>query len=175
MLRKIRKGDIDAFEMLFHRHFPGLMRYANSLLGKAEPAEEVVQDVFYNIWKNHESLRISRSWQSYLYRSVYNNSMMVLRKTRREYSFEDGPFIEPETGNADPLQLLQYAEVSDQVSRVIAELPGRTREIFLLNRQEGLKYREIAEKMGISVKTVEANMGKALMALRNSLEKYRQP
>jgi RNA polymerase sigma-70 factor (ECF subfamily) len=174
MLRKIGKGDINAFKVLFHRHYSGMMRYASSLLEKAEVAEEVVQDVFYNIWKNRESLRINRSWQSYLYRSVYNNSMMVLRKARKEYSLEDGHFTEPETGNPDPSQILIYAEVSNQVSRAIAELPGRTREIFLLNRQEGLKYREIAEKLGISVKTVEANMGKALLALRNSLEKYRQ-
>ena len=174
-LRKIRKGDLDGFEALFHKHYPGMMRYANSLLGKPEISEEVVQDVFYNIWKNRESLRINRSWQSYLYRSVYNNSMMVLRKARKEYELDEEHFNIPESGSPDPSQLLLYTEVSEQVSRTIADMPGRTREIFLLNRQEGLKYREIAERLGISVKTVEANMGKALMALRNSLEKYRQP
>jgi len=89
-LRKIRKGDINSFEMLFHQFYPGLCSYAETLVKKEEVAEEVVQDVFYNIWKNRESLRINRSWQSYLYRSVYNNSMMYFRRTRREYQTEDG-------------------------------------------------------------------------------------
>ncbi|RPI46474.1 MAG: RNA polymerase sigma-70 factor, partial [Bacteroidetes bacterium] len=88
-MRKIRKGDIEAFEILFHRFYPGLHHYAETLVRKYEVAEEVVQDVFYNIWKNRESLLITRSWQSYLYRSVYNNSMMYLRKNRRELLLEE--------------------------------------------------------------------------------------
>ncbi|HDS06456.1 MAG TPA: sigma-70 family RNA polymerase sigma factor [Bacteroides sp.] len=72
------------------------------------------------------------------------------------------------------MEEMQYHEVTGLVSRTIERLPGRTREIFRLNRQEGLKYKEIAGKLDISVKTVEAHMGKALKALRNSLEKYGQ-
>ena len=173
-LRKIRKGDIDSFEKLFHRYYHGLHVYATTLVRSAEIAEEVVQDVFYNVWKNRESLRITRSWQSYLYRSVYNNSMMHLRRTRREYAMEEGMFPEVEGGSMDPFQEMEYGEVSDLVSKTINDLPARTREIFMLNRQEGLKYREIAVKLSISEKTVEANMGKALKALRNSMEKYEQ-
>jgi RNA polymerase sigma-70 factor (ECF subfamily) len=173
-LRKIRNGDIDSFEKLFHRYYQGLFGYAKALVHAGEIAEEVVQDVFYNIWKNRDSLRITRSWQSYLYRSVYNNSMMVLRRHRREYITEEGTVPEQGTGALDPSQEMQYRELSDLVAKTIEELPDRTREIFLLSRHEGLKYREIAEKLAISVKTVEANMGKALNLLRNSLEKYRQ-
>lgn len=173
-LRKIRKGDINSFEILFHQFYPGLRSYAESLLKKEEVAEEVVQDVFYNIWKNRESLRISRSWQSYLYRSVYNNSMMYFRRTRREYLTEDGFSPESEGGSRDPFQEMQYREIFDIVLKTLEDLPERTREIFIMNRQEGLKYKEIAQKLSISVKTVEANMGKALKALRNSMEKYEQ-
>jgi len=142
------------------------------LVRKLEIAEEIVQDVFYNVWKNRESIRITQSWKSYLYRSVYNNSMMYLRKKRREVSLEEGLFPEKEGNSPDPFQELEFNEVSAVVSETISSLPERTREIFLLNRQEGLKYREIAERLSISVKTVEANMGRALKALRGSLEKY---
>lgn len=171
-LRKIRKGDIQSFEKLFFNFYPGLLRYSETLVRKVEIAEEVVQDVFYNVWKNRESIRITQSWKSYLYRSVYNNSMMYLRKARREYSLEDSLFPEKDGGTPDPFQELEFQEVSAVVSETIGRLPERTREIFLLNRQEGLKYREIAERLSISVKTVEANMGKALKALRASMEKY---
>jgi len=173
-LRKIRKGDLDSFEKLFHQYYPGMCAYADSLLGKPEVAEEVVQDVFYNIWKNRDSLKITRSLQSYLYRSAYNNSMMYLRKMRREHFLDDGHTFDFEADSPDPSQVLQLNEVSELVSRTLEGLPERTREIFRLNRQEGLKYREIADRLSISVKTVEANMGKALKALRNSMEKYEQ-
>jgi len=173
-LRKIRKGDIKSFEELFHRFHPGLSRYAKSLVDMGEIAEEVVQDVFYNIWKNRETLKISKSLQSYLYRSVYNNSMMVLRKRRREKSLDDVSTLEAQVESADPSQILQMNEVNELVSRTLESLPERTREIFRLNRQEGLKYLEIAERLSISVKTVEANMGKALKALRTTVERYEQ-
>lgn len=174
ILRRIKKGDIGSFENLFHRFYSGLCGYAESLVRKGEIAEEVVQDVFYNIWKNRKTLQINKSWQSYLYRSVYNNSMMYLRKTNRLHSLEDDNRPDPIVDTADPAQLMQLNEVSELLSRTLEELPERTREIFRLNREEGLKYREIAERLSISVKTVEANMGKALKALRNSLEKYEQ-
>lgn len=173
-LRKIRKGDLDAFEKLFHRFYQGMFSYAKTFLRSKEQAEEVVQDVFYNIWKNRESLRITRSWQSYLYRAVYNNSMMYLRRTKKEIRLEEGMLTGGEQGSRDPYQEMQYREVSGLVSTIIGEMPERTREIFLLNRQEGMKYKEIAERLSISQKTVEAHMGKALKVLRNSLEGYRQ-
>ncbi|MFO7668270.1 MAG: RNA polymerase sigma-70 factor [Bacteroidales bacterium] len=173
-LRKIRKGDIQSFEKLFLCFYPGLLRYAKTLVRKTEIAEEVVQDVFYNVWKNRDSILIIQSWKSYLYRSVYNNAMMHLRKVRRELTMEDGLFPEKEESSPDPLHELEFQEVSEVVSETIGRLPERTREIFLLNRQEGLKYREIAERLSISVKTVEANMGRALNALRSSMEKYEE-
>jgi RNA polymerase sigma-70 factor (ECF subfamily) len=173
-LRKIRKGDIASFEALFHRYYSGLCGYAESLLGLKEVAEEVVQDVFFNIWKNRETLLIRHSLQSYLYRSAYNNSMMYLRKMRRELFMDD--LSRPETimDEPDPSQILQLDEVSSLITRTLDGLPERTREIFRLNRQEGLKYREIAIRLSISEKTVEANMGRALKALRSNMEKYEQ-
>jgi RNA polymerase sigma-70 factor (ECF subfamily) len=173
-LRKIRKGDIAAFEALFHQYYNGLCGYSESLLGLKEVAEEVVQDVFFNIWKNRETLLIKFSLQSYLYRSAYNNSMMYLRKMRREIFMDDLSRPETMIDDPDPSQILQLDEVSSLITRTLDGLPQRTREIFRLNRQEGLKYREIAIKLSISEKTVEANMGKALKALRNNMEKYEQ-
>jgi RNA polymerase sigma-70 factor (ECF subfamily) len=173
-LRKIQKGDIASFEQLFHRFYAGLFAYARSLVRSNEISEEIVQDVFYNIWKNRETLRIQRSWQSYLYRSVYNNSMMHFRKSHREIPMDESYIPDPVSGWPDPGEDLQYRELSEWVTHTMEALPERTREIFLLNREEGLKYREIALRLSISEKTVEAHMGKALKALRSSLEKYRQ-
>ncbi len=173
-LKKIQKGDIASFEALFHHYYNGLCGYSTSLVGMKEVAEEVVQDVFFNIWKNRETLRIRQSIQSYLYRAAYNNSMMYLRKMRREHFMEDLSRPEPIMDAPDPSQVIQLDEVSNLISQTLESLPERCREIFRMNRQDGLKYREIAQKLSISEKTVEANMGKALKALRNSMERYEQ-
>lgn len=173
LLGRIKKGDIGAFEKLFHRFYPGMCSYAEKLVGQEAVAEEVVQDVFYNIWKNREVFRISSSLNSYMYRSVFNNAMMHLRKSRREILFEDNSF-EPEGFASDPVEELEGSEVNEVINNTLENLPERTREIFMLNRFDGLRYKEIAAKLSISVKTVEANMGKALKALKTSLDKYGQ-
>ena len=100
--------------------------------------------------------------------------MMYLRKARRELLLDDMLNQENEGHYPDPFQEIQYREVTELISGTIENLPERTREIFRLNRQEGLTYMEIAERLSISVKTVEANMGKALKALRTTMEKYQQ-
>ena len=172
ILRKIRNGDISQFETLFHQFYPGMCSYAESLVSKAEVAEEIVQDVFYNIWKNKDDLKIVTSWQSYLFRSVFNNSMMYLRKAKREQPLEEqAEGMLPET-SVTPSDELNLNEMNAAIVYTLESLPERTSEIFRLSRFEGLKYREIADKLSISVKTVEANMGKALKALRTSLEQF---
>ncbi|MCF8346992.1 MAG: RNA polymerase sigma-70 factor [Bacteroidales bacterium] len=173
-LKKIRKGDVKAFEQLFHLYYPGLCNYAGSLLRKPEIAEEVVQDVFYNIWKNRKVLNLHTGWHSYLYRSVYNNAMMALRKTRRELPLDE-QWAESQLDAEDQSsEELEAGELHTVMLVTLQQLPERTREIFSLSRFEGLKYKEIADKLSISVKTVEANMGKALKALRITLDEFRK-
>jgi len=174
ILRKIRLGDIKVFEDLFHKYYPGMCSYAESLVHKPEIAEEIVQDVFYNIWKNRADLNIVVSWQSYLFRSVFNNSMMYLRKAKREFSLDDQPERQDPMVQEQLTDELDAREMNAVIIYTLERLPERTTEIFKLSRFEGMKYREIAQKLSISVKTVEANMGKALKALRISLEQFRE-
>lgn len=171
-LSKIRQGDIKSFESLFHHYYPGMCSYAESLTKKTNIAEEIAQDVFYNIWKNRAELRITTSWQSYLYRAVFNNSMMYLRKVKREMPLDERWAESQAHTSEDPSEELSAKELNAVILYTLQNLPERTRQIFNMSRFEGLKYKEIAEKLSISVKTVEANMGKALKALRISLEEF---
>ena len=100
--------------------------------------------------------------------------MMYLRKMRREFPMEEQLAFQLQVHAENPADAMEYEEISSMIAATLQELPDRTREIFELNRQEGLKYKEIADRLSISVKTVEANMGKALKALRTSLKKYEQ-
>ena len=131
-----------------------------------------MQDVFYSIWKNRKDFRLTSGWQSYLYRSVYNNSMNYLRKTRKEYLLEEEVKENKAASSGDPYEEMSYTELNETINATLEKLPERTRQIFRLSRFEGLTYNEIAKKLSISVKTVEANMGKALKAFRLSLEEY---
>ena len=174
ILNKIRKGDVEAFESLFHQYYPGMCSYAESLLKHPEIAEEIVQDVFYNIWKNRTDLNIYASWQSYLYRSVFNNAMMHLRKNKKEQPLDETWAAEQLHSGELHSEEMDAREMNAAMIYTLESLPDRTQEIFRLSRFEGMKYNEIATQLSISVKTVEANMGKALKALRNSLEKFRK-
>lgn len=174
ILKKIRKGDVREFEALFHHYYPGMCSYAETLVKQDGVAEEIVQDVFYNVWKNRAGLRIYASWQSYLFRSVFNNAMMHLRKSKREQSLDENWAATHLESDELLSEEMDAREMSAAMIYTLEGLPERTQEIFRLSRFEGLKYNEIASEMSISVKTVEANMGKALKALRSSLEKFRK-
>lgn len=174
ILKKIRKGDVKEFESLFHQYYPGMCSYAESLVKQSGVAEEIVQDVFYNVWKNRSDLRIYASWQSYLFRSVFNNSMMHLRKHKREQPLDEN-WAESNLESGELLsEEMDAREMNAAMIYTLEGLPGRTQEIFRLSRFEGLKYNEIASELSISVKTVEANLSRALKALRISLEKFRK-
>jgi RNA polymerase sigma-70 factor (ECF subfamily) len=168
----LKRGDIRIFESLFHRYYPGLCTYAESLLRRSGPAEEMVQDIFYTLWKNRGEIEIRSSLKSYLYKSVYNRSMMFLRKSRREVRLDEQWAEKQADRHNTPIEKIGEEELSLKIADTLSHLPERTRTIFTMNRIEGLKYKEIAEKLSISVKTVEANMGKALSALRKSLSEY---
>ncbi|MBN1131514.1 MAG: RNA polymerase sigma-70 factor [Bacteroidales bacterium] len=174
ILGRIKNGDIGVFEKLFHRFYPGMCSYAEKLVGKDTVAEEIVQDVFYNIWKNREIFRINASLKGYLYRAVFNNSMMHLRKLKRERMADESVTLESPATDPDPVQKIVGDEMNAIIFNTLENLPERTSLIFRLNRFDGFRYKEIAEQLSISVKTVEANMGKALKALKNSLDKYNQ-
>ena len=169
LFRQIREGDRKAFKILFDTWYAPLCHYASHFLNDDDQAEEVVQELFVKLWEKKKELFIETSLKHYLFRSVRNQCLNLIRqnKVRKLHALKlrDALLTEdsPEDYRITPEALLKIEEG-------IASLPEKRQEIFRLNRQEGLKYREIAEKLGISVKTVEVQMGAALKTLR---EKFR--
>lgn len=171
LLKAISSGDIKVFEDLFRFFYPALCGYSNKILNSAHEAEEVVQDVFYTLWKSREKIDIKVSIKSYLYRSVYYKSLNliehkgVINKYIDSYKQTTKQYYSPEDA-------LHESEIYSVYNNTLNQLPERCRQIFQMSRDYGLKYSEIAEKLTISVKTVEANMGKALKAFRLSFAEY---
>ena len=166
---RIRKGDIEAFESLFRSSHVSLVRYAKSILKDTDTAEEIVQDLFFRLWKDREKIQIESSLNGYLFRSVYNRCMHHIEHKRVQQKYEADMLYSGSESPETPEEVLQYDQLRSVIAGTLENLPGRCGEIFYLNRFEGLKYREIADRLSVSVKTVEANMGRALKEFRKVL------
>ncbi|MCP4312163.1 MAG: RNA polymerase sigma-70 factor [Bacteroidetes bacterium] len=164
------RGELDrgSFEDLFREFFPPLMAFAKKILMNGDDAREVVQQVFITIWEKRQEVDLSTSLKSYLFTSVHNRSLNVIRD-RKKFASGEVPDV---AGEMDVSSVIESMELEEKIMEVIGSLPEKCREVFELNRFEGLKYSEIAEKLDISVKTVENQMSKALKILREKLLKY---
>lgn len=172
---KIRNGDISAFEKVFREYYAPLTLFANTFVKDKDVAEEIVQDFFFHYWKDREQTRIQTSMKSYFFQSIRNRALKYLRhenvklKYASQVQNESSPTLE-----TYELDVYELKELESTINNILDKLPPVCSSIFRMNRFEGLKYREIAEKLSISVKTVEANMSKALTAFRQELRPYRE-
>ena len=171
IIRRIQKGDIKAYEQLFRKYYEQLCQWAHQYLHDRDSSEEVVQDLFYNIWFNRESMHFRISVKSYLYKSVSNNCKMILRQNKRRLEIEK-EMAGKTALHENPASTLESDEINEIVSQTLEDLSLRSAEIFRMSRFDGMKYTEIADTLNISVKTVEANMSKALALFRKNLENY---
>ncbi|MEO8335659.1 MAG: RNA polymerase sigma-70 factor [bacterium] len=167
LLSRLRHGDEDAYSSIFREQYPGLVVSATRLLGERALGEEVAQDVMLELWRRRESLVLTGPLRAYLHQATRNRALNRLRQGRtaqRGEVYVRGPSPSPSADSAAISGELQAA-----ADRAIASLSEPQREVFEMNRQRGLTYGEIAEQLGISVKSVEARMGRALKLLREAL------
>lgn len=160
------------FETLFKEHFTGLCYFAQKYLGDLDSSKEVVHAVFVKIWENRAEFDFEKSAKSYLFTSVYNRSMNVIRDNKKFTTSDDDDSHARIMETGEFTDSMELAELEGKIKESIQKLPEKCREIFQLNRFEGKKYAEIAESLNISVKTVEAQMSKALKTLRVDLKDY---
>ncbi len=160
----------EQFKQLYLRYRPGLIAFAIGFVKNAEQAEEVVNDVFMGLWKQRETLEYTDELKSYLFTGVKNRCFNSLRKTKQlaETSIEDW---DAPVQIADAEQRLQVMQLEQQIQFVINQLPPKCKQIFLLSRKEEMSYKQIAELMELSVKTVENQIGNALKVLKTYIKR----
>ncbi len=158
------------YELMFRTYFTSLCYFAQKYIPDMDSCKEIVHNVFVLIWEKRFEFDFEKSAKSYLFTSVYNRCMNYIRDRKK---FVDG---ESETISIDSGVVnqdhLEAAELESSIWRAINSLPEKCREIFILNRFEEKKYAEIADQLKISVKTVEAQMSKALKIFREYLKDY---
>jgi RNA polymerase sigma-70 factor (ECF subfamily) len=174
LVRRIRGGDERALEEVFRTHYAGMCLFVRRFVHAPDVAEELVQDVFFKLWAKRDGLSDIDALKTYLFRAARNTALNHLRRRKLEQNWEEreGQRGEPVTSGGTDDDTTSD-EVQRAVSAAIARLPERCREIFLMSREGGLTYGEIAAALGISIKTVETQMGRALKSLRVALGKYR--
>jgi RNA polymerase sigma-70 factor (family 1) len=168
IMKVIEQDDYVAFQVLFKKMFSPLCQFCIKFVKSREVAEEVVSDVFYSIWKNRNRLMVS-SPKAYLYTSVRNKGLDHLRKIKKMVHCDLDKATHLVAEGADGQETLVLNELTLVMDQSIAKLPKQCKRIYEMSRDEGLKYREIASILQVSVKTVETQMGRALKHLRNSL------
>lgn len=158
------------FEALFHTYYKQLCRFSFRIVHDKDKAEDVVQTCFINFWQKRESVTIQTSFKAYLFRAVYNRSINEYTRSKKIIN-EELSVLNEASGSIsdDPELLLQAQDVQKKIDQAIAAMPDGCRTVFMLSREDQLSYKEIAEMLQISVKTVENQMGKALRIMREHL------
>jgi RNA polymerase sigma-70 factor (ECF subfamily) len=172
LTRRIRDGDVAAFEAAFRMHYAALCAFARHRVGSIDAAEELVQETFLRVWQNRERLDPAQSLRSYLYRAVLNHALNELKHRRVETRWLRLESTAPSSLDAGADDAVQANELAAAIAHTLDSLPDRCRLIFSMSRDQGLTYAEIGNILGISIKTVETQMGRALKALRAGLAAF---
>jgi RNA polymerase sigma-70 factor (ECF subfamily) len=179
LVQKLQTGDENTFISLFKEYYVCLCAYSRRYVGRKDIAEEIVSETFFKIWENRERIEIHSSVKSYLFQAVANNSLLHLRKLRKEERIEDYftgtegeniGFLEIAENRSDQSLLMQ--ELTRRIEDAINQLPPQQQTVFRLKRYEGKKNKEIADEMGLAVKTVEMHLSKAMLSMRDHLKDY---
>lgn len=171
LYQKLRDGDERAFQVLFRKYYQSMCHFANQYLTDREVAEEIVQEMFVKLWEKRSVLNIETSVKHYLFRSVRNHCLNQIQheKIKKQYASK---ILESASQEINPDDYFLEVDLVQRIEKSIESLPPKRREIFRLSREQGMKYKEIADALDISVKTVEAQMGLALRHLREELKDF---
>ncbi len=169
---EVSKGNLEAFRYLFDNHFTDLCNFLLLYLHNCEPAEEIALDIFSYVWEKRESIQIKSSFKGFLIAAAKNKVVSQYRKEQENILAPLGIEVlqipDPDTS----LQYLENKELHDLINQAIKELPEKSRLIYQMAWEENLSQKEIAQKLGLSPKTVENHVGIALRKLRDSLRPY---
>ena len=166
---QLRSGDDAAFERLFRKYYAPLCSFAYSYLQSREDAEETVQSVFTRLWSKRDTLPETENPRAYLYTATRNAALNKSARAKLEQRYYESADLSEEDPAPAPDESIDRNKIEDRVRLAIAELPAGCRRVLLMRWEQGLSYAEIAEALGISVKGVENQLGRARKALRSVL------
>jgi len=163
IVKRISEGDVSAFKLIFTSYWNPLLNFANRIVKDEAQSENIVQDTFLFIWENKSRLDHEKNLKTYLFTTVRNKSLNFINSAAESKRSEsDAGDIEADS----TFKAMENKELREALERAVEELPVKCKEIFIMSKFSHLTYREIAEILGISIKTVETQMTRALKKLR---------
>lgn len=172
LLQKLKEDDIAALEVIFNKYYTSLCRYLTLIFKNQIIVEHIVQDLFLYIWENRKKIEINTSLSSYLYTAARYKALNKIRDNKKFFnSYTEFENLHLEE-NKNPDKIIEIQELQNLIDKAIETLPPRCQQIFKLSKEENLTYEEIANLMGISIKTVENQMNIALKKLRKFLRPF---
>lgn len=172
LIRSFKNGDTKAFEELFQRHHKKLYGFLFKLLNSKQDAEEIVQDTFVKIWEKHEDFIEGYSFESFLFKIAKNAFLNLNRKNINRKVVESDLIFSQQKLTNNTEEYIIFKETSQIIDTIIDGLPPKRKEIFVMRRIEGFSRKEIAEKMNISVITIDSQLLKANKYLKKEMRKY---
>jgi RNA polymerase sigma-70 factor (family 1) len=171
---KIKDSDKKSFELLFREYYERLCHYANAMLHDMPNAEDEVQLMFTKLWDKRHSLYIETTVKSYLYQSVKNGCLNRIKQLQvhHHHQAQYTSQYKDKTSSSNAQNTTMTNEVNDLLYKAIEEMPSQCKVIFEMSRMEGLKHQEIADKLGLNIKTIENQIGRALKIVKVHLRDY---
>ena len=168
IVEEVKAGKASAFDQLYETYGHKLFRFALSILKSREDAEEVVQNTFFKIWEKRETLEKNHNFKSFLFTIAYNTTIDLLRERLKERKYREN-ITTKATANYNLEESSEFADLLEHINRIVGELPPRKLEIYQLSRKDHLVYSEIADKLNISVKTVENGINYSINFIKKRL------
>jgi RNA polymerase sigma-70 factor, ECF subfamily len=172
LLEKLKNDDQSAFTVLFTKYYPDLVRFSYGYTRDSNASEEIVQEVFLKLWENRNSLIINISLKSFLLKTVQNRSIDSLRHANIIHKYASIVTDHPLLSENDTENYVLHSDLEANFNHAMDKLPAQYAEVFRMSRIETLNYQEISRKLGISVRTVEVRVSKALSLLREELKDF---
>lgn len=171
LVERIKNGDAKAFEQLYHAYYPYLASIAYGMISDSHKAKDLCQEVFTEIWKKRAALNVKHSFKAYLRRSVVNRTLNYIKAQRLSFSEDEKEDAFGLVDGPSAQELLELDDLKAKIAWSIEQLPPKCRQIFTLSRFSDMSNADIAESMGISLKTVENQITKAYKILRLALNR----
>lgn len=171
-MMEIKAGNMLAFDLLYKKYCGRIYKFGYSLLKSKEETENLLQEVFLSLWEHRFNVENNASVKSFLFTVTYNSAISFLRKKAKDNEFFKYLKSLQEPSDVPVDVALNYRELETRLEEIINGLPQRQKEIYLMHKVEGLKYAEIAERLNLSVNTIENHMARALRTIRDKLGSY---
>jgi RNA polymerase sigma-70 factor (family 1) len=172
LMREIKADNMFAFDIIYKKYSKKVFKFGYSILKSTEESENLIQDVFLNLWENRHKVVNDSSIKSYVFTITYNSAISVLRKKAREDKFVEYLKSLQEL-HEEPVNVeIEFNELSGKLDTILNKLPPRQKEVYQLHKIDGLTYKQIAERLNISVNTIENHMAGALKTIRKNLVNY---